>query len=446
VRIGSLFAGIGGFDLAASWMGWETAWFSEIDPYASAVLAQHWPGVPNHGDITAIDFRAVEPVDLLCGGFPCQDISNAGKRAGIDGERSGLWSEYARAIGELRPRYVVVENVAALLGRGLERVLGDLAALGYDAEWEVLSAADVGAPHLRERLWIVAYPNRGRGTRGASLPGAGCAISPEIAQRVVHRGDVGKALADASVPRLPLPKPEGGDARILPRSGSGIPAAGGGWWAVEPPVGRVAHGIPAELDGRRETFPTPDYQNHRDGKVRRKAAKGRHGVSLHHYIEGGDEASNGAEAGTASGSQNGNVRGLWEDAQPPATPPEPCGAGEGDHSLPGVPHEAGSGSGHLGARTEETEAVRDLWNRIYTAPQQEALDLFFDLLNRVRPEERGQALASIWDGEPSIPRVAHGVANRVDRLSCLGNAIVPLCAFQGPFQVVAQREAMRAAA
>lgn len=162
MRVGSLFAGIGGFDLAARWMGWETAWFSEIDPYASAVLEKHWPGVPNHGDITRIDFTQVEPVDMLCGGFPCQDISNAGKRKGIEGERSGLWSEYARAIGELRPRYVVVENVAALLGRGLERVLGDLAALGYDAEWEVLRASWFGVPQDRDRIFIVAHPPRHR--------------------------------------------------------------------------------------------------------------------------------------------------------------------------------------------------------------------------------------------------------------------------------------------
>ena len=158
MRIGSLFAGIGGFDLAASWLGWTTAWFSEIDPYASAVLQKHWPGVPNHGDITKIDFTQVEPVDMLCGGFPCQDISNAGKRAGIDGERSGLWREYARAIRELRPRYVVVENVAALSFRGLGRVLGDLAAIRYDAEWHVIPACSLGAPHERERCWIIAHP------------------------------------------------------------------------------------------------------------------------------------------------------------------------------------------------------------------------------------------------------------------------------------------------
>src|SRR5690349_10640503 len=147
-------------------MGWETAWFSEIDPYASAVLAKHWPGVPNHGDITKIDFTQVEPVDMLCGGFPCQDISNAGKRAGIEGARSGLWGEYARAVRELRPRYVVVENTPGLLARGMDRVLGDLADSGYDAEWTMLSACALGAPHTRERVFVVAYPTGEMGPLG----------------------------------------------------------------------------------------------------------------------------------------------------------------------------------------------------------------------------------------------------------------------------------------
>jgi DNA (cytosine-5)-methyltransferase 1 len=135
LTVGSLFSGIGGFELGLERAGMRVLWQAETDPYASAVLAKHWPGVRNHGDVRNVRAGAVEPVDVICGGFPCQDISNAGKRAGIDGERSGLWSEYARIVGELRPRYVIVENVAALLGRGIERVLGDLAALGFDAEW-----------------------------------------------------------------------------------------------------------------------------------------------------------------------------------------------------------------------------------------------------------------------------------------------------------------------
>jgi DNA (cytosine-5)-methyltransferase 1 len=106
-----------------------------------------------------VGIRELQPVDVIAGGFPCQDISNAGKRVGIGGERSGLWSEFSRIIGELRPHFVLVENVAALLVRGIDTVLGDLAAIGYDAEWQIISAADMGAPHLRRRIWIVAYPH-----------------------------------------------------------------------------------------------------------------------------------------------------------------------------------------------------------------------------------------------------------------------------------------------
>ena len=157
MRIGSLFAGIGGFDLAARWMGWETAWYSEIDPYCCAVMAHHFPEARSLGDVTAVDWSGVERVDLMCGGFPCQDISVAGKRKGITGERSGLWKEYARAVDGLRPRWVVVENVGRLLRAGYDVVRGDLRALGYRvARPVVLSAAALGAPHERQRLWIVA--------------------------------------------------------------------------------------------------------------------------------------------------------------------------------------------------------------------------------------------------------------------------------------------------
>lgn len=160
MRIGDLFSGIGGFSLAAHWMGWETAWFSEIDPFASRVLAKHWPAVPNLGDITRIDWSTVAPVDGIAGGFPCQPHSLAGKRLASNDDRD-LFDEIIRALRVLRPRFAVLENVPGLLtserGQFFGRVLGSLAALGYDAEWRVLSASDVGAPHLRERVWIVAY-------------------------------------------------------------------------------------------------------------------------------------------------------------------------------------------------------------------------------------------------------------------------------------------------
>lgn len=158
LTFGSLFAGIGGLDLGFERAGMACRWQVEIDPWCRRVLAKHWPDVPRHDDIkTFPPERGDWSVDVICGGFPCQDISNAGKRAGINGERSGLWSEMLRVIRVVRPRIVVVENVAALASRGLDRVLGDLSEIGFDAEWRIISAAEFGAPHLRRRLFIVAY-------------------------------------------------------------------------------------------------------------------------------------------------------------------------------------------------------------------------------------------------------------------------------------------------
>jgi DNA (cytosine-5)-methyltransferase 1 len=157
-----LFSGIGGFSLGLERTGgFKTVAFCEIEPFCQAVLKKHWPEVPCYDDITTLTAErlAAEGIrpNVLCGGFPCQDISVAGKGAGLEGKRSGLWREYARLIGEIRPRFAIVENVAALLGRGLGRVLGDLAALRYDAEWHCIPASHVGAEHGRDRIWIIAY-------------------------------------------------------------------------------------------------------------------------------------------------------------------------------------------------------------------------------------------------------------------------------------------------
>ena len=159
LTVGSLFAGIGGFDLGLERAGMQVKWQVEIDPYCLKVLEKHWPHVKRYTDIKTVDWSGVEPVDLVCGGFPCQDLSVAGKRAGIDGERSGLWSEYVRCLRALRPRYVLVENVPGLLANpAMGRVLGDLAESGYDAEWDCLPASAFGSHHLRDRIWIIAYP------------------------------------------------------------------------------------------------------------------------------------------------------------------------------------------------------------------------------------------------------------------------------------------------
>lgn len=184
MKIGSLFSGYGGLDLAVSKVtGATVAWHCEWDDAPSKILDARFPGVPNYRDVTKVDFTQVEPVDILTGGFPCQDLSLAGKRAGLkDGTRSGLWSEFARAIDELKPKLVVIENVRGLLSanadngmeyseedlatlngqppiRAMGAVLGDLADRGYYAKWTGIRAADAGAPHNRFRVFIIAYPS-----------------------------------------------------------------------------------------------------------------------------------------------------------------------------------------------------------------------------------------------------------------------------------------------
>ena len=156
--VGSLFAGIGGFDLGFQREGYEIAWQVEIDDYCQKVLAKHWPHVSRYGDVRDCGLHNLEPVDVITGGFPCTDISCAGKQAGLNGEQSSLWWEMHRIIGELRPRFALVENVPNLFNRGIGRVCGSLAEIGYDSEWHVISAADVGAPHLRKRVWLCAWP------------------------------------------------------------------------------------------------------------------------------------------------------------------------------------------------------------------------------------------------------------------------------------------------
>ena len=138
LTVGSLFSGAGLCDLGLTWAGFKHQWFCEIDPFCQAVLARHWPETAIYNDVSGLNGMELPPVDVLCGGFPCQDVSSAGARAGIkQGTRSGLWYEYARLIGEIRPRYVIIENVRGLLSCGIEVVLQDLANIGYDAEWEV---------------------------------------------------------------------------------------------------------------------------------------------------------------------------------------------------------------------------------------------------------------------------------------------------------------------
>jgi DNA (cytosine-5)-methyltransferase 1 len=225
--IGSLFAGIGGFDLAFQREGYEIAWQVENNDYCNKVLAKHWPHVSRFGDVRDCGLHNLEPVDVITGGFPCQDLSVAGKQEGLDGERSALWWDYHRIISELRPRFAVVENVPNLYNRGIDRVCGSLAEVGYDAEWHVISAADMGAPHLRKRVWLCTWPNAvgdpsGSGLHWQSWRGAGAQSEDRhtrlekedehywtsypsilrVAHGVPHRVDRIKGLGNAIVPQI----------------------------------------------------------------------------------------------------------------------------------------------------------------------------------------------------------------------------------------------------
>jgi DNA (cytosine-5)-methyltransferase 1 len=215
----SLFSGIGGLELGLERAGMTVVGQVEIDPFCRRVLAEHWPEVPRHDDVrTCVEWWRSEPrpaVHLVAGGFPCQPASSAGLGLAQDDDR-WLWPDMARVVRRLRPRYVLVENVAGLLDRGFGDVLGDLAGLGFDAEWGALSACAMGAPHPRERVLVVAYPEGESWWPAASRP----------------MGEI-SATAGTGRPRVGLPEP--GDS---------------GWWDTEPRLGRVADGLPARLDRR----------------------------------------------------------------------------------------------------------------------------------------------------------------------------------------------------
>ena len=311
-----LFSGIGGFALAARRVGWETVAFCDNDPWCRRVLEKHWPGVPKYDDVTTLTADRLRADGLLqrrpiclTAGFPCQDISYAGTGAGLDGARSGLWSEVRRLVGDVRPDVVVLENVAALLGRGLDRVAGDLAAIGYDLEWHCIPASTIGAPHRRDRWWGIAYPHShglrlepyagpsgeeakaialangsgGRvsdadngeqrpvaldaevaGTPAALADPAGFRGREESERRPHSSGAPGSAVELSDGPGRGVPTALVANAlcehleeslaryRLPEESGQG--AAGGeglgerGLWAAEPGVGRVADGIPGRVD------------------------------------------------------------------------------------------------------------------------------------------------------------------------------------------------------
>ena len=276
VKVLDLFAGIGGFTIGFERAGFETAAFCEIDPYAQKVLRKNWPGVPIYDDVRTITAERLASdgigVDVITGGFPCQDISVSGNQAGIqDGTRSGLWSECARLLGELRPRYAIFENVTNLLnghgGDWFKRVLWDISALGYDAEWHCIPASELGAHHHRDRIWIIAYPSGKHGRDNGQMATdqaqrtQGATISPAVREDVSDSDSIrfGQCIQEAhTTTKASESRFKGGG--ILADTDSaqrqrgclsvGIQSqhaniVGASGWSAEPDVGRVANGIPS---------------------------------------------------------------------------------------------------------------------------------------------------------------------------------------------------------
>lgn len=285
MRVLDLFSGIGGFSLGLERAGMKTVAFCEIEPFCRAVLRKHWPEVPCYDDVRELTADAlcrdgIADIEVICGGFPCQDVSLAGKRAGIAGERTGLWQEYRRLIGELRPRYVLAENVPGILSAGAGDVLRDLAALGYDALWECIPASAVGAPHRRDRWWLVAHANgrnasaerQQRGGEQRQQPEDGgvgrmadacCAglevVSEQSARHQCATSERGRAIGDVANANgeqrdwSGVGRPR---RRAEPTDGSGsdfwadrewIYCTDGKWRPIEPGTFPLAHGVPARL-------------------------------------------------------------------------------------------------------------------------------------------------------------------------------------------------------
>ena len=346
IKVGSLFSGIGGIELGLERAGgFETAWFCDCEPYAVAILNERWPGTPVFPDVTTLNFENVPEIDVLTGGFPCQDISNAGKRAGIEGRRSGLWVYCAEAIRVLRPKIAFFENVSALTRRGLDAVLCDLAALGYDAEWNCIPASAIGAPHQRDRIAILAYPNK------AGLQAAG---SEQSATKTTRENSQDANVADSD--------DAGQSDRAEQHRGEQAPKREG-----ECGISGCSSRVDDVADAEREQNNT----KRRISEFRRDAVGWGIKAPQQEIRPSGDHRPDrcGEDVADAISDTKRSSHG--------------CKVGNG---------ECGREESNLSGGDEVGCDVRD---------------------------------GGWWAVEPRVGRVAHGVPQRVDRIKCLGNAVVP---------------------
>lgn len=450
MRVLDLFSGIGGFSLGLERAGHKTVAFCEFDKKAQLVLKKHWPDLPIYDDVRTLTKEklhndGIKEIDIICGGFPCQDISLAGKGAGLAGERSGLWTEFHRLIKEIQPKYAIIENVAALRSRGLDQVLRSLAEIGYDAEWHCIPAAAVGAPHRRDRVWIVANTNRDANTAAINrshFAESGKSISNWKdylpTWNATRAGDViggnslhGHSISDDATNTM-RERLEG-QWNLTSRISQELEnARNSRWWAVEPNVGGAFDGFSNWLDrnindivqshkciiayvinnnygvldvAEKKARAIEILQSLRNSirkEIIQQQARGFGCISqtevLFSYLCKLEEREIDQTWLQLESEEifKDFMRSLWDFDQPTRTS-----------------HKSKKGSEHGGEYTNSLQALSRF--------------LAFNAEKAWIRYRREDAAINDWCGhwEDGITRVAHGVSGRVDRLKQLGNAVVP---------------------
>ena len=452
LRVLDLFSGIGGFSLGLECAGgFETVAFCEIEDYPRRVLAKHWPGVPIYEDVRTLTADTLArdgiAVDVICGGFPCQDVSFAGKRAGLEGDRSGLWVEYARLIGELRPRFVIVENVPGLLSLGMGAVLGDMAALGYDATWDCIPASAIGAPHRRDRIWLVAHSaSNGRKQRQQATKAVGyrCIPSPENCADASDAAPLQRSSIERSEPHGNYERAEvmadtecfgqqaKGDEKVNGKATSVRQADRiGGNGEIRHATRQLPHGTVARAEQDRKREPSnaswwqsePDVGGGSDGFpvwLFRCVGRGMsHAESIRSSEVLRDVWSN--NVAQALWRASGGLERLQKAEVLFAFVREyEAGANEARLLVAGAEASEGflrslrfrgwsAGTSHRSGPGKQP-----------TRQHSDAMQAMPRLLARDSKADWGT-----YSWEDAVPRVASKVPSRVDRLKCLGNAVVP---------------------
>ena len=366
LTVGSLFSGIGGLDLGLERAGMQVIWQSEIEPYCCRILKKHWPEVVNHGNIKQIDWSNIEKPDIICGGYPCQPFSTAGKRRGEQDERH-LWPWVRECISELRPRYAILENVRGHLSMGGTTVIGELASIGYDAEWRVVSAASVGANHRRDRIIIVAYPSQlfSNGSDDNTRDGSRPQTFPELGD---SSGSQDLAYTDSI----------GLEGQRAQQSAS-----------------RTSRSS-QDKDGSMAYTDSTSREYEHDGSVQQSNVGG----LSNDATRDGDRTSNDSGVQAEQDVSYTNSR-RQQECEP-----------EGQPVL---------GFSSTGQSVPDTDSRQDGgWDG---SLQQGAGTVFGGADNGRGTQE--YAGWEWWETEPDVGRVAHGIPSRVDRLRGLGNAVVP---------------------